>query len=53
MKALEAGMVVYYASLVHLIADLKTAEEQTGSKNDGEYISAPTFSSLTRSGIFS
>ena len=28
MKALEAGMVVYYASLAHLIADLKKASEQ-------------------------
>jgi len=28
MKALEAGMVVYYASLAHLIADLKKADEQ-------------------------
>ena len=28
IKALEAGMVVYYASLAHLIADLKKADEQ-------------------------
>lgn len=28
MKALEAGMVVYYASLAHLIVDLKKADEQ-------------------------
>jgi len=28
IKALEAGMVVYYVSLAHLIADLKKADEQ-------------------------
>ena len=29
IKALEAGMVVYYVSLAHLIADLKKADEQS------------------------